>query len=145
MFSYTDHTLMHEALETWPLEMLGRVLPRHLRIIFDINAHFLADLNAELGPDVELMRRVSLIDEQGERRVRMAYLAVVASHSVNGVSALHSELMRESIFADFARVWPQRFNNKTNGVTPRRWLAHANPGLAALLDSRIGPRLATRP
>ncbi len=82
---------------------------------------------------------MSLIDEQGERRVRMAYLAIVASHSVNGVSALHSALMRESIFADFARVWPQRFNNKTNGVTPRRWLAHANPGLAALIDSRIGP------
>ena len=139
VFSYTNHTLMHEALETWPLEMLGRVLPRHLRIIFDINAHFLAELNAELGPDVERMRRMSLIDEQGERRVRMAYLAIVASHSVNGVSALHSALMRESIFADFARVWPQRFNNKTNGVTPRRWLAHANPGLAALIDSRIGP------
>jgi starch phosphorylase len=138
VFSYTNHTLMHEALETWPLDMLGRVLPRHLRIIFDINARFLAELTARFGHDVELMRRVSLIDEHGERRVRMAYLAIVASHSVNGVSALHSALMRESIFADFARIWPQRFNNKTNGVTPRRWLAHANPGLAALIDSRIG-------
>ena len=139
VFSYTNHTLMHEALETWPLEMLGRVLPRHLRLIFDINAHFLAELNAQLGADVERMRRMSLIDEHGERRVRMAYLAIVASHSVNGVSALHSALMRESIFVDFARVWPERFNNKTNGVTPRRWLAHANPGLAALIDSRVGP------
>lgn len=138
VFSYTNHTLMHEALETWPVDMLGRVLPRHLRMIFDINADFLADLTAAHGHDVELMRRVSLIDEHGERRVRMAYLAVVASHSVNGVSALHSELMRQSIFADFARLWPERFNNKTNGVTPRRWLAQANPGLAALLDARLG-------
>ncbi|MBN8488320.1 MAG: glycogen/starch/alpha-glucan phosphorylase [Burkholderiales bacterium] len=138
VFSYTNHTLMHEALETWPIDMFGRVLPRHLRIIFDINAHFLGELTRTHGHDVELMRRLSLIDESGERRVRMAYLAVVASHSVNGVSALHSDLMQQSIFADFARLWPERFNNKTNGVTPRRWLAHANPGLAALLDSRIG-------
>jgi starch phosphorylase len=138
VFSYTNHTLMHEALETWPVEMFGRVLPRHLRIIFDINAHFLTELTRTHGPDQELMRRLSLIDESGERRVRMAYLAVVTSHSVNGVSALHSDLMQQSIFADFARLWPERFNNKTNGVTPRRWLAHANPGLAALLDQRIG-------
>ena len=138
VFSYTNHTLMHEALETWPVDMLGRVLPRHLRIIFDINAVFLAELAAGKGHDAELLRRVSLIDEHGERRVRMAYLAVVASHSVNGVSALHSELMKQSIFADFARLWPERFNNKTNGVTPRRWLAQANPGLSALLDRRLG-------
>ncbi len=138
VFSYTNHTLMHEALETWPVDMLGRVLPRHLRIIFDINARFLASITAANGHDAELMRRLSLVDESGERRVRMAYLAVVASHSINGVSALHSELMRQSIFADFAKLWPERFNNKTNGVTPRRWLAQANPGLAALLDARLG-------
>jgi starch phosphorylase len=138
VFSYTNHTLMHEALETWPVEMFGRVLPRHLRIIFDINAHFLGDVSAQYGHQPELMRKLSLIDESGERRVRMAYLAVVASHSINGVSALHSELMKESIFADFAALWPERFNNKTNGVTPRRWLAQANPGLAALLDQRLG-------
>ena len=138
IFSYTNHTLMHEALETWPVDMLGRVLPRHLRIIFDINARFLAELTAEHGHDPELLRKLSLIDETGERRVRMAYLAVLASHSVNGVSALHSELMKQSIFADFARQWPARFNNKTNGITPRRWLAHANPELAQLLDARIG-------
>jgi starch phosphorylase len=138
VFSYTNHTLMHEALETWPVEVLGRVLPRHLQIIFDINAHFLAQLTQQHGPDMALMRRVSLIDEGGERRVRMAYLAVLASHSVNGVSALHSELMQQSIFADFARLWPQRFNNKTNGITPRRWLALANPALSAVLDARIG-------
>lgn len=138
VFSYTNHTLMHEALETWPVEMLGRVLPRHLRIIFDINADFLSSVTAKHGHDLDLMRRVSLIDESGERRVRMAYLAVVASHSINGVSALHSELMKESIFASFAQLWPERFNNKTNGVTPRRWLAQANPGLATLLDQRLG-------
>lgn len=139
VFSYTNHTLMHEALETWPVSMLGRVLPRHLRIIFDINADFLESITAVHGHDTELMRRVSLVDEAGERYVRMAYLAVVASHSVNGVSALHSELMKTSIFRDFARLWPERFNNKTNGVTPRRWLAQANPGLAALIDQRLGP------
>jgi len=138
VFSYTNHTLMHEALETWPVAMLGRVLPRHLRIIFDINADFLATVSERQGLDADLMRRLSLVDESGERRVRMAYLAVVASHSINGVSALHSELMKQSIFADFARLWPTRFNNKTNGVTPRRWLAQANPGLAALLDPRLG-------
>ena len=138
VFSYTNHTLMHEALETWPVEMFARVLPRHLRIIFDINAHFLGDVSAQYGHQPELMRKLSLIDESGERRVRMAYLAVVASHSINGVSALHSELMKESIFADFAQLWPERFNNKTNGVTPRRWLAQANPALASLLDQRLG-------
>jgi starch phosphorylase len=138
VFSYTNHTLMHEALETWPVEVLGRVLPRHLQIIFDINAHFLTQLTQQHGHDMGLMRRVSLIDEGGERRVRMAYLAVLASNSVNGVSALHSELMQQSIFADLARLWPQRFNNKTNGITPRRWLALANPALSAVLDARIG-------
>ncbi|WP_374586131.1 glycogen/starch/alpha-glucan phosphorylase [Ideonella dechloratans] len=138
IFSYTNHTLMHEALETWPVEVLGRVLPRHLRIIFDINARFLGQLGSQPGAGAELQRKLSLVDETGERRVRMAYLAVLASHSVNGVSALHSELMKQSIFADFAKLWPERFNNKTNGITPRRWLAQANPGLAQLLDQRIG-------
>ena len=138
IFSYTNHTLMHEALETWPVQMMGRILPRHLQIVFDINARFLADIAKQHGHDAELMRRVSLIDEAGDRRVRMAYLAVLVSHSVNGVSALHSDLMVQSIFADFAHVFPGRFNNKTNGVTPRRWLAQANPGLSALLDQRLG-------
>jgi len=138
IFSYTNHTLMHEALETWPVHMMGRILPRHLQIIFDINARFLSAIADEHGHDTELMRRLSLIDEGGERRVRMAYLAVLVSHSVNGVSALHSDLMVQSIFADFAHVFPGRFNNKTNGVTPRRWLAQANPSLSALLDQRLG-------
>jgi starch phosphorylase len=138
IFSYTNHTLMHEALETWPVEMMGRILPRHLQLIFDINARFLTSITQEHGHDADLMRRVSLVDEGGERRVRMAYLAVLVSHSVNGVSALHSDLMVQSIFADFAHLFPGRFNNKTNGVTPRRWLAQANPALSALLDQRLG-------
>ncbi len=137
VFSYTNHTLMHEALETWPVEMLGRILPRHLQIIYDINAQFLHQISLR-GGSPELLRKVSLVDEAGERRVRMAYLAVVTSHSVNGVSALHSELMKESIFFDFAKLWPQRFNNKTNGITPRRWLAQANPALSAVLDKQVG-------
>ena len=138
VFSYTNHTLMHEALETWPVEMMGRVLPRHLQIIYDINTYFLVGLSLSGVHDPELIRRLSLIDETGERRVRMAYLAVVTSHSINGVSALHSDLMQQSIFADFARLWPQRFNNKTNGITPRRWLAQANQALSSLIDSRLG-------
>jgi len=138
VFSYTNHTLMHEALETWPVEMMGRILPRHLQIIYEMNARFLALVAQKAGDDVELPRRLSLVDEVGERRVRMAYIAVLASHSINGVSGLHSELMKQSIFADFNKIFPERFNNKTNGVTPRRWLAQANPPLAALLDQRIG-------
>ncbi|HSV45451.1 MAG TPA: glycogen/starch/alpha-glucan family phosphorylase, partial [Ramlibacter sp.] len=139
IFSYTNHTLMEEALETWPVEMMGRLLPRHLRIIFDINARFLAYVHARHPDDHGLLRRVSLIDERGDRRVRMAYLSVLASHKVNGVSRLHSELITQTIFADFARLFPDRFCNKTNGITPRRWLGQANPPLAALIDSRIGP------
>ncbi|WP_036168278.1 glycogen/starch/alpha-glucan phosphorylase [Massilia sp. 9096] len=139
VFSYTNHTLMQEALETWPVDMMGHFLPRHLHIIFDINKAFIDATNEQFGIDVERMRRVSLIDEAGERRVRMAHLAVVASHKVNGVSALHSDLMTRSIFADFAKLFPERFNNKTNGITPRRWLSLANPSLSKLIDARIGP------
>ena len=139
IFSYTNHTLMHEALETWPVELIGRLLPRHLRIIYDINAHFLAEVHAAHPGDHALLRRVSLIDENGQRRVRMAYLSVLASHQVNGVSALHSQLMIDTIFADFARLYPERFCNVTNGITPRRWLSQANRPLSALIDDRIGP------
>lgn len=138
IFSYTNHTLMQEALETWPLAMLERVLPRHLDLIYRINAVFLAQVRAQFG-DESLVQRVSLIDEQGERRVRMAFMAVVASHQINGVSQLHSDLMVQSIFADFARIFPQRFTNQTNGITPRRWLAQANPALSSLIDQHIGP------
>ena len=138
IFSYTNHTLMVEALETWPVDMLGRLLPRHLRIIFDINARFLADVHTRFPGDHALLRRISLIDERGGRRVRMAFLSVLASHKVNGVSALHSDLMVKTIFADFATLFPDRFCNKTNGITPRRWLAQANRPLSALIDSRVG-------
>jgi starch phosphorylase len=138
IFSYTNHTLMQEALETWPVDLVGRLLPRHLRIIYDLNTRFLANLHERFPAEQELLRRVSLIDETGNRRVRMAYLCVLASHKVNGVSALHSELMVQTIFADFARVFPERFCNKTNGITPRRWLAQANQPLANLIDGRIG-------
>ena len=142
VFSYTNHTLMPEALETWPVSLMQQVLPRHLEIIFRINLEFLTAA-ARLRPgDDGFLRRLSLIDEGGhfgaERRVRMAHLSIVGSHRVNGVSALHSDLLVQTIFADFAVVWPERFTNMTNGVTPRRWLAQANPGLAALLDQRIG-------
>ena len=136
--SYTNHTLMPEALETWPLRMFEALLPRHLEIIYEINHRFLAQVTARFPQDAALLARVSLIDESGERRVRMAALAVVASHRINGVSALHSELMVQTIFADYARLFPERFHNVTNGVTPRRWLMQANPTLSALIDSRIG-------
>ncbi len=139
IFSYTNHTLMPEALETWPVALMQHVLPRHLEIIFRINHEFLTKA-ARLKPgDDGFLRRLSLIEESGERRVRMAHLSIVGSHKVNGVSALHSDLLVKTIFADFAALWPDRFTNLTNGVTPRRWLAQANPGLATLIDRRIGP------
>jgi starch phosphorylase len=136
--SYTNHTLMPEALETWPLRLFEELLPRHLEIVYEINHRFLEQVRARFPADAALAARVSLIDESGERRVRMASLAVLASHRVNGVSALHSRLMTETIFEDFARIFPERFDNVTNGVTPRRWLMQANPGLSSLIDSRIG-------
>lgn len=139
--AYTNHTLMPEALETWPVRMFENLLPRHLEIIYEVNHRFLLELKARFPGEPELAARVSLIDEGGhggERRVRMASLALVASHRVNGVAALHSELMVQTIFADYARIWPERFHNVTNGVTPRRWLQQANPLLSSLLDGRIG-------
>ncbi|MBN3207663.1 glycogen phosphorylase [Pectobacterium brasiliense] len=138
VFSYTNHTLMQEALETWPVDMLGKILPRHLQLIFEINEHFLEYVQKEVPDDNDLLARVSIIDENNGRKIRMAWLAVVASHKVNGVSELHSDLMVQSLFADFARLFPNRFCNKTNGVTPRRWLALANPSLSKLLDDTIG-------
>lgn len=140
IFSYTNHTLMEEALETWPVDLLSRVLPRHMGIIFDINAQFLAEVHQRFPDDSAMMRRISLIEERGTRRVRMAHLSVLASHKINGVSALHSKLMVETIFADFALMYPDRFCNKTNGITPRRWLSQANPSLSSLIDNRIGPQ-----
>ncbi len=137
-FSYTNHTLMPEALETWPVGLMQHVLPRHLEIILLINKEFLEQAARHRPGDGGFLARLSLIDEQGEKRVRMAHLSIVGSHKVNGVSALHSALLVQTIFADFASLWPQRFTNQTNGVTPRRWLAQANPGLADLLDDTLG-------
>lgn len=142
-FFYTNHTLMSEALETWPVTMVSHILPRHLQIIFEINDHFLQEVREKFPNDEDLVRRVSIIDESGERRIRMAWLAVIASSKVNGVAKIHSDLMVESIFADFAKIFPDRFTNVTNGVTPRRWIQIANPGLASILDKRIGRKWRT--
>ena len=136
--SYTNHTLMPEALETWPVWLFERALPRHLEIVYRINHDFLQWAAQQRPGDNAFLARLSLIGEEGERRVRMANLSIVGSHAVNGVSKLHSDLLVETLFADFAVLWPERFTNVTNGVTPRRWLAQCNPGLAALLDERLG-------
>jgi starch phosphorylase len=138
VFSYTNHTLMPEALETWPVPLMQHVLPRHMDIIYRINHEFLQFAAQHRPGDGGFLQRLSLIDENGERRVRMAHLSIVGSHKVNGVSQLHSDLLVQTIFADFASLWPDRFCNMTNGVTPRRWLEQANPGLSALLDQTIG-------
>ena len=137
-FSYTNHTLMPEALETWPVQLFNEILPRHLQIIYEINQRFLDEVRHQVPGDAELVKRVSFIDETGGRRVRMAHLAIVGSHAVNGVSRIHTELMKETIFADFERLYPGKIVNITNGVTPRRWLHQANPDLSKLITSQIG-------
>lgn len=138
VFSYTNHTLMSEALETWPVDMMGAILPRHLQLILEINEKFLDSIKEYTEKNPDLIRRISLIDENDGRKVRMAWLAVVASHKVNGVAKLHSDLMVKSIFADFAKIYPGRFCNMTNGITPRRWIGVANPGLSVVFDKYIG-------
>jgi starch phosphorylase len=135
---YTNHTLLPEALEKWPVTLLEHVVPRHLQIIYEINRHFLDHVASVWPGDIASMRRMSLIDEATPRQVRMDRLAIVGSHSVNGVSDLHSKLVQTTLAADFYRLWPERFNNKTNGVTPRRWLLLANPMLARLITRTIG-------
>jgi glycogen phosphorylase len=136
--SYTNHTLLPEALETWPVSLFERVLPRHLQIVYQINRSFLEDVSSRYPHDHDRRRRMSLIGEEGDRRVRMAYLSVVGSHKVNGVAKLHSKLMRQTIFADFAQLWPERFTNVTNGIAVRRWLKQANLGLANLFTEQLG-------
>ncbi len=136
--SYTNHTLMPEALETWPVRMFEALLPRHLEIIREINRRFLELVRSRFPGDEAMVKRVSVIDEASDGRIHMAALAIVASHKVNGVSALHSDLMVQTIFSDFAKLFPGRFHNVTNGVTPRRWLMQANPELSNLIDGRIG-------
>ncbi|MCU1294474.1 MAG: glycogen/starch/alpha-glucan phosphorylase, partial [Bryobacterales bacterium] len=137
---YTNHTLLPEALEKWPIQLFSNLLPRHLEIIYEINARFLAEVKAKYPGDVERIRRVSIIDEEGERYVRMAHLATIGSHAINGVAALHSELLKKDLLHDFYELYPERFSNKTNGITPRRWLALSNRPLSNLITSRIGDR-----
>ncbi|MDD2598691.1 MAG: glycogen/starch/alpha-glucan phosphorylase [Kiritimatiellae bacterium] len=137
-FAYTNHTLLPEALERWPIALLGELLPRHLEIIYEINRHFLDEVRLAFPGDEARVARMSLVDESGERSIRMAHLATVGSHCVNGVARLHSELLRETVMHDFYQMWPGKFINITNGVTPRRFLAASNPSLAELISSRIG-------
>jgi starch phosphorylase len=137
-FAYTNHTLLPEALERWSLAVFGRVLPRHLQIIYEINAHFLEEVRIRFLGDEARISRLSIIDESGERYVRMAHLACVGSHAINGVAQLHSELLKSDVLKDFYEMWPQKFSNKTNGVTPRRWMVLCNPRLSDLITERIG-------
>jgi starch phosphorylase len=137
--AYTNHTILPEALERWPVWLMERVLPRHMQIMYDLNAHHLAEVKKHFPGDDERLRRLSLIEEGSEKRVNMANLAIVGSFKVNGVSALHSQLLKETLFSDFYAYEPSKFINQTNGVTPRRWMLKCNPKLAALISSRIGP------
>ena len=137
---YTNHTLLAEALERWPLPLFARLLPRHLEIIYEINRRFLDDIRLRYPGDDQLLRRISLIDEAGGKHIRMAHLASVGSHAINGVAALHTELLKQTLLSDFHRVAPEKFFNVTNGVTPRRWIALSNPNLSALITRKIGDR-----
>jgi starch phosphorylase len=137
-FGYTNHTLMPEALEKWPVPLLEHVLPRHMQIIYELNDRFLKNVVRRYPGDLDRMRRMSLVEEGNPKQVRMAHLSIIGSHSVNGVAALHSELVKKTLVPDFAEMFPERFNNKTNGVTHRRWLLYANPELARLIRGAIG-------
>jgi len=141
--AYTNHTLLPEALERWPIGLFGDLLPRHLEIIFEINRHFLDDVRLKFGQDNERLERMSLIDESGGRYVRMANLACVGSHAINGVAALHTELLKQTVLNDFYKLFPEKFINETNGVTPRRWMVLSNPKLTRLINQRIGDEWPT--
>jgi len=137
-FGYTNHTVLPEALERWPVTLIEKVLPRHLQIIYEINRRFLEEVQRRFPGDLDRIRRMSLIEEGEDKRVRMAHLAIVGSHSINGVAALHTHLLKTELFKDFYDIWPEKFNNKTNGITQRRWLRKCNPGLSALISRQIG-------
>jgi len=141
--AYTNHTLLPEALEQWPLALFSRLLPRHLEIIYEINDRFLEQVRVRYLGDPERVGRLSLINESGHRAVRMAHLACVGSHAINGVAALHSELLKQTVLKDFYELWPEKFSNKTNGVTPRRWMFLSNPRLTRLITEAIGPTWTT--
>jgi glycogen phosphorylase len=142
-FAYTNHTLLSEALERWSVDLFGKLLPRHLEIIYEINFQFLTDIQKKYPGDVTKLRRMSLIEEGGDQKVRMAHLACVGSHAVNGVAELHTELIKQDLLSDFYELWPEKFQNKTNGVTPRRWLLMSNPELSSLITEKIGDRWIT--
>jgi starch phosphorylase len=140
VFAYTNHTLMSEAMEKWSVDILGRLLPRHLEIIYQINDLFLKRINKIYPNDIDRIRRMSLVEESNPKQVRMAHLSIIGSHSTNGVARLHSNLLKTKTFKDFSDILPRRFNNKTNGITPRHWLLKANPPLAELISKSIGDR-----
>ncbi|HEY9644437.1 MAG TPA: glycogen/starch/alpha-glucan phosphorylase, partial [Coleofasciculaceae cyanobacterium] len=137
-FAYTNHTLLSEALERWSVNLFGRLLPRHLEIIYEINRQFLEEIRAKYPGDAGKLNRMSLVEEGEDKKIRMAHLACVGSHAVNGVAALHTELVKKDLFHDFYELWPEKFQNKTNGITPRRWLLMSNPELSALISEKIG-------
>jgi len=137
-FAYTNHTILPEALELWPVWFFEQILPRHLQIIYEINERFIEEIRARFPNDPQRVSRMSIVEEHWERKIRMAHLAIVGSHSVNGVAALHSEILKHELFRDFYEMYPERFNNKTNGITQRRWLKMSNPALSSLIDERIG-------
>jgi starch phosphorylase len=137
-FAYTNHTLLSEALERWSVSLFGRLLPRHLEIIYEINRQFMEELQAKYNGDAGKMNRMSLVEEGEDKKIRMAHLACIGSHAVNGVAALHTELVKQDLFRDFYELWPEKFQNKTNGVTPRRWLLMSNPELSGLITEKIG-------
>ena len=137
-FAYTNHTILPEALEQWPVWFFEQILPRHLQIVYEINDHFMKEIKARFPDDPQRLSRMSIVEEHWERKIRMAHLAIVGSHSVNGVAALHSEILKNELFRDFYEMYPERFNNKTNGITQRRWLKMSNPSLSALIDDYIG-------
>lgn len=143
VFAYTNHTLLSEALERWPVELFEQLLPRHLEIIYEINRIFLEEVKLKYPNDPDRMARMSLIEEYPEKSIRMAHLACVGSHAINGVAALHTELMKQDVFHDFYEMWPEKFINKTNGVTPRRWIKMSNPRLSDLITEKIGPEWIT--
>ncbi|MDP8266400.1 MAG: glycogen/starch/alpha-glucan phosphorylase [Candidatus Aceula meridiana] len=142
-FAYTNHTLMPEALECWPVDLFERILPRHLQIIYEINARFLSDIAGRYPGNTDLLRRVSIVEEGYPKKIRMAFLSIVGSFSVNGVSKLHTELLKTKMLKDFNDLYPEKFNNKTNGITPRRWLLKANPALSGLITQAIGKTWVT--
>ena len=135
---YTNHTLMPEALEKWPVPMLEKLLPRHLQIIYDINHHFLQRVSIAFPGDMQRLNRMSIVEEGDTKQIRMAHLSIVGTHSTNGVAALHTDLLRSRVVPEFAELYPERFNNKTNGITQRRWLLKSNPALSSLITEHIG-------